>query len=90
MDRLFSIDLLVAMKLAAHDGEPTSVRQLEEELGLSKSAAANSLQRLRELDLVKDEPAHFALREHAAPDVDARTTAHPGARPHRTRPRRTA
>jgi biotin operon repressor len=56
--KLLPIDLLVAMKLAAHEGEPTSVRLLEDELGLSKSAVANSLQRLRELDLVKDGPAH--------------------------------
>jgi len=55
VDKLLSIDLLVAMKLAAHEGEPTTVRQLEDELGLSKSAAANSLQRLRDLDLVKDD-----------------------------------
>jgi hypothetical protein len=53
VDRLLSIDLLVAMKLAAHEGEPTSVRQLEDDLGLSKSGAANSLRRLRELDLLK-------------------------------------
>lgn len=55
VDKLLSIDILVAMKLAAHEGEPTTVRQLEDELGLSKSAAANSLQRLRELDLLKDD-----------------------------------
>jgi biotin operon repressor len=56
--KLLPIDLLVVMKLVAHEGEPTSVRLLEDELGLSKSAVANSLQRLRELDLVKDGPAH--------------------------------
>jgi len=55
--KLLSIDLLVAMKLVVHEGEPTSVRQLEDELGLSKSAAANSLQRLREFDLVKNDAA---------------------------------
>jgi hypothetical protein len=53
---LLPIDLLVALKLVAHDGEPSSVRQLEEELGLSKSAVANSLHRLVALDLVKNEP----------------------------------
>jgi len=45
------------MKLVAHQGEPASLRHLEDELGLSKSAVANSLQRLRELDLVKDGPS---------------------------------
>src|SRR5271155_3227941 len=56
--RLLPIDLLVVMKLAAHEGEAASLRHLEDELGLSKSAVANSLQRLRELDLVKDDPLH--------------------------------
>ncbi len=56
--RLLPIDLLVVMKLVTHEGESTSVRHLEDELGLSKSAAANSLQRLRELGLVKDDPSH--------------------------------
>jgi hypothetical protein len=56
--RLLPIDLLVVMKLAAHEGEAASLRRLEDELGLSKSAVANSLQRLRELDLVKDDPLH--------------------------------
>jgi DNA-binding transcriptional ArsR family regulator len=55
--RLLAIDLLVVLKLVAHEAEPTSVRHLEDELGLSKSAVANSLQRLRELDLIKDGPA---------------------------------
>ncbi|MGO9833065.1 MAG: MarR family transcriptional regulator [Polyangiaceae bacterium] len=57
-NRLLPIDLLVVMKLVTHEGESTSVRHLEDELGLSKSAAANSLQRLRELGLVKDGPSH--------------------------------
>jgi hypothetical protein len=57
-NKLLPIDLLVALKLAAHEGEAATVRQLEDELGLSKSAVANSLLRLRELDLVKDDPAN--------------------------------
>jgi biotin operon repressor len=56
--RLLPVDLLVVMKLAALASEPASLRQLEDELGLSKSAVANSVQRLRELDLVKDGPSH--------------------------------
>ena len=52
--KLLPVDLLVAMKLAASDGEPASLRNLEQQLGLSKSAVANSLHRLRDLDLVKD------------------------------------
>jgi hypothetical protein len=72
--KLLPVDLLVVMKLAAHEGEPTSLRQLEEDLGLSKSAVANSLQRLRGLSLLSAGPLHscrvnrFLLRdclEHA-------------------------
>lgn len=48
-------DLLVALKLAAHEGEAPSVRRLEGELGLSKSAVANSLHRLARLGLVRAE-----------------------------------
>lgn len=48
-------DLLVVIKLAAHGGEAASVRRLEDELGLSKSAVASSLQRLARLGLVKVE-----------------------------------
>jgi hypothetical protein len=44
-NKLLPIDLLVALKLAAHEGETATVRQLEDELGLSKSAVANSLLR---------------------------------------------
>jgi biotin operon repressor len=55
-NRLLAIDLLVALKLAASEGEPASLRLLEQDLGLSKSAVANSIHRLRELDLVKDGP----------------------------------
>ena len=47
-------DLLVAAKLAAHPGTSGSVRQLGDELGMSKSAVAYSLQRLVALNLVKD------------------------------------
>lgn len=52
---LLPTDLLVAMKLAAHEGEAASVRRLEDELGLSKSAVANSLRRLARLGLVRVE-----------------------------------
>jgi biotin operon repressor len=55
--RLLPIDLLVAMKLVALEEESASLRQLENELGLSKSAVANSLQRLRDLDLIRDTPS---------------------------------
>jgi hypothetical protein len=54
--RLLPVDLLVALKLASSEGEATTIRSLEQDLGLSKSAVAYSLGRLRELDLVKDEP----------------------------------
>jgi hypothetical protein len=61
---LLPVDLLVVMKLAAHDGEPASVRQLEDELGLSKSAVANSLHRLTALALVKVEgPARHRVNK---------------------------
>jgi DNA-binding transcriptional ArsR family regulator len=52
---LIGADLLVALVLAAHQDAAASVRQVGEEIGLSKSAVANSLRRLRELDLVKDD-----------------------------------
>ena len=52
---LLPSDLLVAAKLAAHGDQAASVRQLGEELGMSKSAVAYSLCRLRALDLVKDD-----------------------------------
>jgi biotin operon repressor len=57
MDRphLAGADLLVALVLAAHDDPTASVRQLGEEIGLSKSAVANSLRRLRALGLVKSD-----------------------------------
>lgn len=48
-------DLLVVAKLAAHDVATPSVRELGDELGMSKSAVAYSLQRLRALDLIKDD-----------------------------------
>jgi DNA-binding MarR family transcriptional regulator len=47
-------DVLVAAKLAVSDSS-ASVRQLEQELGMSKSSVANAIRRLRELDLVKDD-----------------------------------
>jgi DNA-binding transcriptional ArsR family regulator len=48
-------DLLVAAKLAVSDDPSTTVRDLAAELpGMSKSTVANSLRRLRELDLLKD------------------------------------
>ena len=50
---LSSMDLLVAMKLAV-GGAEASVRSLELDLGLSKSAVANSLHHLAELGLVKN------------------------------------
>jgi biotin operon repressor len=52
---LVPADLLVVAKLAAHDDASPSIRQLGDELGMSKSAVAYSLQRLRALDLVKDD-----------------------------------
>ena len=51
--KLSAADLLVVLKLAAHQGAFPAVRQLERELGLSKSSVANSLNRLRHFDLVK-------------------------------------
>ena len=48
-------DVLVAMKLVVHPERAGSVRQLGEELGMSKSAVAYSLNRLIALDLVKGE-----------------------------------
>jgi DNA-binding transcriptional ArsR family regulator len=72
---LIGADLLVALALAAHRNTAASVRQLGEQIGLSKSAVANSLRRLREIDLVKDDGHggrrlnRIALRdclEHAA------------------------
>jgi len=51
---LLPADLLVAARLAVHPDASTSVRQLGDELGMSKSAVAYSLQRLVALDLVKD------------------------------------
>jgi DNA-binding transcriptional ArsR family regulator len=50
-----AVDLLIALALAARKDAPASVRQLGEEIGLSKSAVANSLRRLRDLDLVKND-----------------------------------
>jgi len=47
-------DVLVAAKLAVRVG-PSSVRELEQELGMSKSAVAYSLVRLRALALVSDD-----------------------------------
>jgi hypothetical protein len=54
---LSPVDILVALKLAAHDSEPATLRGLADELALSKSAIANSIRRLRALDLVKDDEA---------------------------------
>jgi DNA-binding MarR family transcriptional regulator len=51
---LLPADLLVAAKLAVHPDASASVRQLGEELGMSKSAVAYSLQRLVALDLVRE------------------------------------
>src|SRR5437868_14282790 len=50
---LNSSDLLVLLKLAAHRDAPAPVRQLGTELDLSKSLVASSLNKLRELKLVK-------------------------------------
>ena len=53
---LSSADVLVLLKLAAHHRDAiASVRQLESELGLSKSSVGNSIRRLRNFDLVKDD-----------------------------------
>jgi DNA-binding MarR family transcriptional regulator len=51
---LLPADVLVAMKVAAHPDDSASVRQLGDELGMSKSAVAYSLRRLHALDLVKE------------------------------------
>ena len=71
---LLPVDLLVVARLAVHPEASASVRQLGDELGMSKSAVAYSLQRLVALDLVKDgkdgrRVNRLALRdclEHAA------------------------
>jgi hypothetical protein len=48
-------DVLVAAKLAV-SGDPTaSVRKLQDELGMSRSAIWDSIRRLHELELVKDD-----------------------------------
>jgi hypothetical protein len=47
-------DVLVALKLVAHPDRAVSVRQLGEELGMSKSSVAYSLRRLNALNLVKE------------------------------------
>jgi hypothetical protein len=47
------VDLLIALKVTACAPARCSVRTLERELGVSKSAAANSLRRLRELGLAR-------------------------------------
>ena len=52
--RLRPADLLIAAKLAVSD-PGASVRELGSELGMSKSTVANSLRRLRALDLVKED-----------------------------------
>lgn len=49
------VDLLVALKLAAHGNASMTVRQIGDELGLSKSSAAYALQRLRAVGLLKDD-----------------------------------
>jgi hypothetical protein len=49
---LLPADLLVALKLVAHPDRSASVRQLGEELGMSKSAVAYSLGRLQAVHLV--------------------------------------
>jgi len=53
-DALQPIDLLVALKVAVDAPAVRSVRDLEEELGLSKSAVSTSLRRLRGLGLVRE------------------------------------
>lgn len=55
-------DLLVLLKLAAHREASPSARELEAELGISKSSIANSLIRLRELELIKDGAAPGSRR----------------------------
>lgn len=52
---LLPVDVLVAAKVAAHPEAQPSVRQLGDELGISKSAVAYSLRRLAELGLVKED-----------------------------------
>jgi biotin operon repressor len=48
-------DVLVAAKLAVSEDASASLRKLEDELGMSKSAIGNAIHRLRELGLVKDD-----------------------------------
>jgi hypothetical protein len=59
------VDVLVAVKLAAHPEAQPSVRQLGQELGLSKSAVAYSLRRLGELHLVVDIDGHRRINKIA-------------------------
>jgi DNA-binding transcriptional ArsR family regulator len=75
VEPLAATDLLVALKLAASGSQPASVRRLGHELGLSKSTVAMSLQKLRQMNLVKENEKgerrlnRLALRdclEHAA------------------------
>jgi hypothetical protein len=54
---LAPLDLLVAMKIALHDGEPASMRRLADELGSSKSSVGNSIRNLVRLGLVKEDEA---------------------------------
>jgi DNA-binding Lrp family transcriptional regulator len=64
-----STDLLVLLKLAAATGASASVRALAAELGISKSAVANSLNRLAELELTKGEAASRRVNKLAARDL---------------------
>jgi hypothetical protein len=63
-------DLLVAAKLAVSVEPSPSVRELAAELpGMSKSAVAKSLQRLRALDLVKDDGSQRRVNRLALRDL---------------------
>jgi DNA-binding MarR family transcriptional regulator len=52
---LQAADVLVVAKLAASEQPSPSLRRLGEDLGLSKSAVGNAIQKLRDLDLVKED-----------------------------------
>ncbi len=72
--RLSGADLLVALKIASLKNAGASVRQLGQELGMSKSSVAQSLHRLRARELLRKVESgrqlnRLALRdclEHAA------------------------
>ncbi len=62
-------DLLVAAKLAVSADPSSSVRKLEDELGMSKSAISNAIRRLRVLDLVKEDEGGRRVNRLALRDL---------------------